>query len=94
MRDTLTYYSLNHSSHNNHFKLEFHVTRPLHTYVRTPLMHEVRHHDIHLIPRQCTHCNTPGVTQGLGSLHALMTCYHMCLSGGEGAPKLWKPWVN
>jgi hypothetical protein len=39
-------------------------------------------------------CNTPGITQGPGSIHALMTCYHMCLSGGEGAPKLWKPWVN
>jgi hypothetical protein len=23
-----------------------------------------------------------------------MTCYHMCLSGGEGAPELWKPWVK
>jgi hypothetical protein len=39
-------------------------------------------------------CNTPGVTQGPGSIHALMTYYHMCLNGGEGAPKLWKPWIN
>jgi hypothetical protein len=38
-------------------------------------------------------CNTPGVTQGPGSIPTLMTCYHMCLSGGEGAPKPWKPWV-
>jgi hypothetical protein len=40
------------------------------------------------------YCNTPGVTQGPGSIQALMTCYHMCLSGREGAPKLWKPWIN
>jgi hypothetical protein len=32
-------------------------------------------------------CNTPGVTLGPGSIHALMVYYHMCLSGGEGAPK-------
>jgi hypothetical protein len=38
--------------------------------------------------QKCEVCNTPGVTQGPGSIHALMTCYHMCLSGGEGAPKL------
>jgi hypothetical protein len=40
------------------------------------------------------YCNTPGVTQGPGSIQALMTCHHMCLSGGEGAPKLWKPYIN
>jgi hypothetical protein len=45
------------------------------------------------IPLRGEGCNTPGVTQGLGSIHTLMTCYHMCLSGGEGAPKPWKPWV-
>jgi hypothetical protein len=38
-------------------------------------------------------CNTPGVTQGPNSLHTLMTCYHKYLTGGEGAPKPWKPWV-
>jgi hypothetical protein len=32
-------------------------------------------------------CNTPGVTQGSSSIHALMAYYHMCLSRGEGAPK-------
>jgi hypothetical protein len=42
------------TSHNSHFKLEFRVTRPLHTYVHTPLTHETRHHDNHLIPRQRT----------------------------------------
>jgi hypothetical protein len=46
------------------------------------------------IPLRGEGCNTPGVTQGPGSIHALMTCYHMCLSGEEGAPKLWKPWIN
>jgi hypothetical protein len=39
-------------------------------------------------------CNTPSVTQGPGSRQALMTCHHMCLSGGEGTPKPWKPWIN
>jgi hypothetical protein len=39
------------------------------------------------IPLRGEGCNTPGVTQGPGSIHALMTCYHRCLSGGEGAPK-------
>jgi hypothetical protein len=33
-------------------------------------------------------CNTQGVTQGPGSIHALMAYYNMCLSRGEGAPKL------
>jgi hypothetical protein len=29
-------------------------------------------------------CNTPGVTQGPGSIHAPMAYYHMCLSGEKG----------
>jgi hypothetical protein len=29
-------------------------------------------------------CNTPGVTQGSGSIHAPMAYYHMCLSGEKG----------
>jgi hypothetical protein len=37
--------------------------------------------------RQQGLCNTQGVTQGPGSIHALMAYYHMCLSRGEGAPK-------
>jgi hypothetical protein len=46
------------------------------------------------IPLRGEGCNTPGVTQGPDSIQALMTYYHMCLSGAEGAPKLWKPWIN
>jgi hypothetical protein len=40
------------------------------------------------IPLRGEGYNTQGVTQGPGSIHALMAYYHMCLSGGEGAPKL------
>jgi hypothetical protein len=39
------------------------------------------------IPLRGEGCNTPGVTQGPGSTHALMAYYHMCLSGGEGETK-------
>jgi hypothetical protein len=40
------------------------------------------------IPLRGEGCNTPGVTQGPGSIQALMAYYHMCLSKVEGAPKL------
>ena len=40
------------------------------------------------IPLRGEGCNTLDITQGPGSIHALMAYYHMCLSGGEGAPKL------
>jgi hypothetical protein len=39
-------------------------------------------------------CNTPGVTQGPGSIYAPMAYYHMSVNGGEGVLKLWKPWFN
>jgi hypothetical protein len=45
-------------------------------------------------PARGRSCNTPGVTQGPGSIQALMTCYHMCLSKGGRAPKLWKAWIK
>jgi hypothetical protein len=32
-------------------------------------------------------CNTSGVTKTLASYYALMTCYHMWIIGGGGAPK-------
>jgi hypothetical protein len=35
-------------------------------------------------------CNTSGVTKTLASYFALMTCYHMWLIGGEGAPKAYE----
>jgi hypothetical protein len=39
------------------------------------------------IPLRGEGCNTPGVTQGPGSIHTLMSCYHMCLSKGGKSTK-------
>jgi hypothetical protein len=50
---------------------------------------EMSTHPIGLFPAEKEDdCNTLGVTQGPGSMHAPIAYYHMCLNGKKGAPKL------
>jgi hypothetical protein len=47
------------------------------------LTHALKDH-----PRTHHTCNTPGATQGPGSIHAPMAYYHMCLSRKKGHQNL------